>query len=77
MVIPKPTSMLHDIEPRSVAGLSEQEAAARLRTEGANELPSTKPRGLLAIAWEVVREPMLLLLVGAGAIYLFLGELRD
>ena len=69
--------MLHDIDLRSVGGLSEQEAAARLRTEGANELPSTKPRGLLAIAWEVVREPMLLLLVGAGAIYLFLGELRD
>ena len=42
-----------------------------------NELPSAKPRGLLALAWEVVREPMLLLLVGAGAIYLVLGELKD
>src|SRR6185436_20527365 len=30
-----------------------------------------------ATAWEVVREPMILLLVVAGAIYLFLGELRD
>jgi Ca2+-transporting ATPase len=69
--------MLPDIEPGSVGGLSDQEAAARLRTEGANELPSAKPRGLLAIAWEVVSEPMLLLLVGAGAIYLVLGELRD
>jgi P-type Ca2+ transporter type 2C len=69
--------MLPDLDLHSVGGLSEQEAAARLRTEGANELPSTKPRGLLAIAWEVIREPMLLLLVGAGAIYLFLGELRD
>jgi Ca2+-transporting ATPase len=69
--------MLPDIDPSTVGGLLEQEAAARLRTDGANELPSTKPRGLLAIAWEVVREPMLLLLVGAGAIYLFLGELRD
>ena len=69
--------MLPDIDPSTVDGLSEQEAAARLRAEGANELPSTKPRGLLAIAWEVVREPMLLLLVGAGAIYLVLGELRD
>ena len=69
--------MLPDIDPSNVSGLSDQEAAARLRDEGANELPSVKPRGLLAIAWEVVREPMLLLLVGAGAIYLFLGELRD
>jgi Ca2+-transporting ATPase len=69
--------MLPDIDPSTVDGLSEQEAATRLREEGANELPSAKPRGLLALAWEVVREPMLLLLVGAGAIYLFLGELRD
>ncbi len=45
--------------------------------KAANELPSAKPRGFLALVWEVVREPMLLLLVGAGAIYLVLGELRD
>lgn len=32
---------------------------------------------MFATAWDIVREPMLLLLVGAGAIYLFLGELRD
>ena len=69
--------MLPDIDPSSLGGLSEQEAATRLRAEGANELPSVKARGLLAIIWEVLREPMLLLLVGAGAIYLFLGELRD
>ena len=69
--------MLPDIDPGTLGGLSEQEAATRLRSEGANELPSVKPRGLLASAWVVVREPMLLLLVGAGAIYLFLGELKD
>jgi Ca2+-transporting ATPase len=32
---------------------------------------------LLGIAWEVVREPMFLLLVVAGAIYLLLGEVSD
>jgi len=69
--------MLSEIEPVSVGGLSEQEAAARLHAEGANELPSAKPRGLLAIALEVVREPMLLLLVGAGVVYLILGDLKD
>jgi hypothetical protein len=57
--------MLPDIDPSSLGGLSEQEAATRLRAEGANELPSVKAR-LLAITWEVVRETMLLLLVGAG-----------
>jgi Ca2+-transporting ATPase len=69
--------MLSDIDSGAAAGLTDQEAAARLRTEGPNELPSTKRRGLLALAWEVIREPMLLLLVAAGAIYLVLGELKD
>ena len=69
--------MLPDIDPSAVGGLSDQEAAARLRADGPNELPSAKPRSFLVLAWEVVREPMLLLLIGAGAIYLVLGELRD
>ena len=69
--------MLPDIDLGALGGLTEQEAAERLRVEGANQLPSTKRRGLLALAWEVIREPMLLLLVGAGAIYLVLGELKD
>ncbi len=69
--------MLQDVDTRSVGGLSDLEAAARLRAEGPNELPTAKPPSLLATAWQVIREPMLMLLVGAGAIYLFLGELKD
>jgi Ca2+-transporting ATPase len=69
--------MLPDIDLSTVGGISDDEAAARLRAEGPNELPSAKPRGLLALAWDVVREPMLLLLVGAGIVYLLLGELKD
>lgn len=59
------------------AGLSEREAAERLRQEGYNELPSAKPRSILAIAFEVVREPMLLLLLASGTIYLLLGDTRE
>jgi Ca2+-transporting ATPase len=58
-------------------GLGSSEAMSRLASEGYNELPSAKPRSLLAIAWEVVREPMFLLLIGASAIYLVLGDLRE
>ena len=65
------------VDPSSVRGLSESEAAARLQTEGYNELPSAKPRSIWAIAWNVVREPMFLLLLGAGAIYLLLGDLEE
>ena len=58
-------------------GLSEAEAAERLKAEGPNELPTAKPHTFFATAWGVLKEPMILLLLGAGAIYFFLGELRD
>jgi Ca2+-transporting ATPase len=58
-------------------GLTRKEAMARLAHDGYNELPSAKPRKLWAIAWEVVREPMFLLLIGASAIYLVLGDIRE
>lgn len=58
-------------------GLTSKEAMARLAHDGYNELPSAKPRKLWAIAWEVVREPMFLLLIGVSAIYLVLGDIRE
>ena len=58
-------------------GLSQSEARARLQTEGANELPVNGKRDLLGIALGVLREPMFLLLVVAGAIYLLLGDVSD
>jgi Ca2+-transporting ATPase len=58
-------------------GLSQAEAQARLQVEGANELPTGDQRNILAIALEVLREPMFLLLVAAGAIYLLLGDVSD
>jgi P-type Ca2+ transporter type 2C len=58
-------------------GLTSTEAMARLARDGYNELPSAKPRKLWAIAWEVLREPMFLLLIGASAIYLALGDIRE
>jgi Ca2+-transporting ATPase len=58
-------------------GLTEDEARARLERDGLNELPSEKKRGILAIVLEVVREPMFLMLVAAGSLYLFMGEATD
>ena len=58
-------------------GLTREEAAARLASDGFNELPSAKPRRLWEIAWEVAREPMFLLLIGASTIYLMLGDTRE
>lgn len=58
-------------------GLSEVEAQARLLAEGFNELPTTGRRTPLRIALEVMREPMLALLLGGGAVYLLLGDLQE
>src|SRR5690242_10256427 len=58
-------------------GLSEEEAVRRLRQEGYNEIPSAKQRSILAIAWDVVREPIFLLLLACGTIYLLLGDVRE
>jgi P-type Ca2+ transporter type 2C len=58
-------------------GLSEAEAAARLQSDGPNELPSARKRTFFSTVWEILREPMILMLVCAGVIYIFLGELRD
>jgi P-type Ca2+ transporter type 2C len=59
------------------SGLSEAEAAARLRAEGFNELPVRQRRTLLRILIDVVSEPMFALLLGAAAVYLALGDLRE
>jgi P-type Ca2+ transporter type 2C len=64
-----------DVE--GVRPLSEAEAAERLTHYGPNELPSSKPRSTWRIAAEVVREPMFLLLLAAGAIYLLLGDMEE
>src|SRR4051794_16848610 len=69
--------MAQPLDLSTIRGLSDAEAAARLQRDGPNELPSGKPPRLLAIAFEVVREPMFLLLVGCGTLYLFLGDLEE
>lgn len=55
-------------------GLSTGEAAARLEAEGYNELPQKGGRSAARILAEVLKEPMLALLLGAGLAYLFLGD---
>ena len=58
-------------------GLTQAEAAARLAADGPNELHRERQRGLAGIALDVLREPMLALLLGAGLIYLVLGDLGE
>ena len=69
--------MVTTIEDWQFDGLSQQQAADRLKKEGYNELPATKQRHLLAIALEIIQEPIFLLLVACGVIYLFLGDAQE
>ena len=68
---------LTEEQAKQIKGLSSAEVLEKLKTEGYNELPSSKRRNILAIAFEVIKEPMFLLLVACGSIYLFLGEPKD
>jgi Ca2+-transporting ATPase len=63
--------------PSRLIGLTGAEAAARLAAEGYNELPEADRRTALRIILEVLREPMLALLIGGGVIYLALGDVKE
>jgi Ca2+-transporting ATPase len=58
-------------------GISQKEAADLLEKEGYNELPSSKPKSVFKIAFDVVKEPMFLLLVACGTLYLILGDIQE
>lgn len=62
---------------KSREGLSTQQAQQRLREQGFNELPAAKPKSLWNIAWEVMREPMFLLLIGCSVLYILLGDYHE
>jgi len=64
-----------DIE--TINGLSESEAAARLVNEGYNDLPTSAPRSVLSIAIDVMREPMFIMLISCGILYMLMGEPSD
>jgi Ca2+-transporting ATPase len=61
----------------SVKGLSSREAADKLTAEGYNELPESKKRGFFWIVFEVIHEPMFLLLVASGLLYFMLGDFSE
>ena len=60
-----------------IQGISEELAQNRLKSEGYSELPQPDRRTPLRIVIEVIREPMLMLLLASGIIYMFLGDTTD
>ncbi len=62
---------------KKLQGLSAVAAAERLKKCGYNELPSAKKRSIIKIIIEVFCEPMFLLLVACGTLYLILGDVEE
>ena len=56
-------------------GLTSGQAKEKLRREGFNTLPSSKPKNYFSIAMGVVKEPMFILLVSCGTLYMVMGVL--
>ncbi len=65
------------IKGESIKGLTQNEASEKLQKEGYNELPSSKPKSIFKIAFGVIKEPMFLLLVACGSLYLILGDIQE
>ncbi|MEI8225542.1 MAG: cation-translocating P-type ATPase [Bacteroidota bacterium] len=66
-----------NITSEKYKGLTTSQAKEKLLTEGYNNLPSSKPKNFFSIALGVVKEPMFILLVACGTLYIILGDLRE
>ncbi len=69
--------MLSEWELQNLKGLSAAQVQECLKRDGYNELPSSQKRSIFKIIIEVFREPMFLLLVACGTIYLILGDVGE
>ncbi|MEO8279407.1 MAG: cation-transporting P-type ATPase, partial [Ideonella sp.] len=62
------------LPPTQLSGLDLDEAARRLAAHGPNLLPGSAPKSWFAIVASVLVEPMFLMLLVAGGLYLALGD---
>ena len=69
--------MEKEFDMKNISGLSQAEVERIIKADGYNELPSQRKRGAFSILLKVLSEPMLFLLVAGGAVYFFLGEMKD
>lgn len=65
------------MEKSAMMGLDPRVALERLAQDGPNELGVSQSRPLWVMIWDVVREPMFLLLIVAGILYFVMGDTHD
>ncbi len=66
-----------DLTSEKFRGLTAKEAEEKIKTEGYNLLPSSKPKNFLHIVVNILKEPMFLLLVACGSLYMVLGDIQE
>ena len=71
------TPLVNNQNTGLTVGLTSTIAAEHLKRDGYNELPSMNKRSFTRIVFEIIKEPMFVLLMGAGVVYLLLGDRLD
>ncbi len=66
-----------DFGTNAATGLTSTEATRRLEEYGRNEVPDAPRRSLIARAWGQVNNPLIIVLIVAGAVTLLLGDYID
>jgi len=64
-------------ESIKVTGLSSDEVFLRRQQYGRNVFQKGASRGFIQIVWDIVKEPMFILLVIACSLYFILGEISE
>ena len=66
-----------DLTSEKFRGLTAKQAEEKIKTEGYNLLPSSKPKNFLHIVVGILKEPMFVLLVACGSLYMVLGDIQE
>jgi Ca2+-transporting ATPase len=69
--------MVPPVTPARWTGLSSTAAATRLAADGPNTIASAERRTLPRVVLDVLREPMMLLLLAAGGLYVAFGDIQE
>lgn len=70
-------AVMTEEEVKKLTWLSTKEVKKRRDRDGYNELPSAKKKNIFGIIREVIKEPMLLLLIICGTLYIFLWDIQE
>lgn len=63
--------------PQQLKGLSESEVFLAQKEFGANQITNNESRSMVMLLWNIIKEPMLILLIATVIIYLIVGEYGD